>query len=84
MRGTFHTSGDPRSARSSHSYLSTERLNQTYQLRPRDHQIHLIKKDPLARALGDQSKSGGGKADLFHKRSVAQSKLSVLSFADHP
>lgn len=61
-----------------------KRLNQTYQPRPRHHQIHLIKKYPFARALGDQFKSGGGKADLFHKRSVAQSELGALGFADLP
>ena len=48
------------------------------------HQVHLVKKHAFARALGDKLETCGGKADLFHKRSVTQSKLSVLGFADIP
>jgi hypothetical protein len=42
-------------------------LNQASKLRPRHNKIHLAKKITLARSLGDQFKSGGGKVVCFMK-----------------
>jgi len=42
------------------------RLNQADQIRPRYHEVHLVKEFTLARALGGQLESSGGKALLFH------------------
>ena len=58
--------------------------NQRQQLRPRDHQVHLVKKLTLARALGDQLESGVGKAHLFHGSTVSDQAISGLTFADLP
>ena len=61
-----------------------KRLNQANQFGPRHHQVHLVHKHSFARPFGDQFKSGGGKADLFHKRRVSQSAFCALGFADNP
>ena len=61
-----------------------KRSNQTNQFRPRHHQVHLVQKHAFARPVGDQFKSGGGKAGLIHKRSVAQSAFCASGFADPP
>ena len=61
-----------------------KRSNQTHQFRPRHHQAHLVQKHAFVRPLGDQFKSGGGRADLIHKRSVAQSAFCALGFANLP
>ena len=47
--------------------LGRKWFNQTHQLRPRNHQVHLVEEHAFASPLGDQFKSGGGKADLFHR-----------------
>jgi len=58
--------------------------NQRQQLRPRNHQIHLVQKLALARALGDQFESGVGKAHLFHGSNVSDQTVNRLTFADLP
>ena len=59
------------------------RRNQGQQLRPRNHQVHLIQKLTLARALGDKFESGGGKANLFHL-CLTHETLNWVTFADFP
>ena len=48
-----------------------ERLDQPHQFTPGNHQVHLIEKHMLARALGDKLESATGKADLFHPCSTS-------------
>ena len=62
--------------------LRSMRRNQGQQLRPRDHQVHLDQKLTLARALGDQLESVGGKAHLFHDSTVSDQAVSGLTSAD--
>jgi hypothetical protein len=57
------------------------RLHQRHQIRPRHHQVHLIKKFALARALGRQHKSGSGKALLFHTHLTSE-HASWMTCAD--
>ncbi|GAB3481513.1 hypothetical protein GCM10011496_06230 [Polaromonas eurypsychrophila] len=59
------------------------RLNQSNQFGPRHHQIHLIQKLALARALGHKFKSGGGKAYLFHQHSTSGRPIG-LTYAENP
>ncbi len=59
------------------------RLNQSYQRSPRHDQIHFIEKLTLARSLGDQLKSGRGKAFLFH-RQLTFVQVTRLTYADLP
>lgn len=40
--------------------------NQGLQLRPRNHQVHLVQEFTLERALDDKFESSGGKADWLH------------------
>jgi hypothetical protein len=42
------------------------RLDQPHQLRPRNHQVHFVKKLTLAPALGGQFETSSGKALLLH------------------
>ena len=48
----------------------------------RNNQVHLIEKDTLARSLGDQFKSGGGNADLFHLCSMTYKLSRYQDFAE--
>ena len=57
-----------------------ERLDQTHQFSPRNNQAHLIEKHTLARALSDKLESAGGKADLFHVRSMTFRSASLSGF----
>lgn len=59
-------------------------LNQANQLRPWNHQVHLVKKLTLARSLGYKFKSGAGKAHLFHGLTNSDSGCVRGSFADVP
>lgn len=59
------------------------RFNQRNQFSQRHHQVHLIKKLALARPLGDKFKSGGGKADLFHRYSTFVGPAG-LTYAENP
>ena len=58
--------------------------NQHQQLRPRNHQIHLVQKLTLARAFGDQLESSLGKTHLFHGSTVSDQTANRLTFADLP
>ena len=58
--------------------------NQRQQFSPRDHQVHLVQKLTLARALGDQLESAVGKAHLLHGSTVSDQAVTGLTFADHP
>jgi hypothetical protein len=49
----------------------------------RNHQVHLIQKLTLARALGHKFESGCGKADLFHLN-LTHEALNWVTFADPP
>ena len=60
------------------------RCNQRQQFSPRNHQIHLVQKLTLTRALGGQLESGVGKAHLFHDATVSDHAVTGLTFADHP
>jgi hypothetical protein len=61
-----------------------ERLEQPKQFPPRNNQVHLIEKRSLARALGDQFKSGGGKANIFHFCSTSFRQRRCLGFVAVP
>lgn len=78
MRSMVSTGNDGRPL----GYCATgcKRVNQTHQLRPRNSSVD---EPAVARSLCDK-RSVDAKADLFLKRSVAQSKLSALGFADRP
>ena len=55
------------------------------QVRQRKHdQVHLIEEFPLPGALGDQLKSSGGKAHLFHGSTVSNQAVTGVTFADLP
>lgn len=45
----------------------SKRLDQTDPFGPRHNEVHFVKEHAFACALGDKLKSGGGKADLFHR-----------------
>jgi hypothetical protein len=57
--------------------------DQSQQLSPRNHQVHLIQKLTLARALGHKFESGGGKADLVHGYLTFE-PVNLMTFANHP
>ena len=80
MNAQHHLSGKRRAPR-----LASRCVwgNQPQELRPRNHQVHLIQKLTLARALGDKFESGGGKADLFHMNLTGET-LNWVTFADVP
>jgi hypothetical protein len=80
MNAQHHLSGKWRAPRLASRCM---RRNQGQQLRPRNHQVHLIQKLTLARALGDKLESGGGKADLFHLN-LTHEALNWVTFADVP
>lgn len=58
--------------------------NQGQQFSPRNHQVHLVKKFTLARALGDQLEFGVGKAPFHHGSTVSDQAVTGLTFEDHP
>ena len=57
--------------------------NQGQQLRPRNHQVHLVQEFSLARALGDKFESGEGKATLFYLN-LTHGTLNWVIHADFP
>ena len=59
------------------------RRNQGQQLRPRNHQVHLVQEFTLARALGHKFEPGGGKANLFNLNLMHEA-LNWVTFADLP
>jgi len=61
------------------------RLTQRHKLRPRHHQVHLVKKPTLTRSLGDQLEPRVDKAHLFHTATISDSAFMGLTYyADHP
>ncbi len=80
MNAQHHLSGKRRAPRLASRCV---RRNQPQQLRPRNHQVHLVQKFTLARALGHKFESGGGKADLFHLN-LTHETLNWVTFADVP
>ena len=59
-------------------------LDQADQLRPGNDRAHPIQEHPLARALGNQFKSRGGKADLFHQDKTSFSRSAWQGLAEIP
>ena len=80
MNAQHHISGKRRAPRLASRCV---RRNQPQQLRPRNHQVHLIQKLTLSRSLGHKFESGGGKADLFHLN-LTRETLNWATFADLP
>ena len=77
MNAKHHLSGKRRAPRLARRCM---RRNQG-QPRSRNHQVHLVQKFTLARALGDKFESCGGKADLFHLN-LTHETLNRVTFAD--